>query len=111
MEHTLLRIEIIVDPPIWANMMQQPSSTAVYFRMNEINLLALAILVASLTACAGSEPTARTRDPSASEIAQIIGCSPQEVALCIEVNCELEDWRCADSNDVRDMFKAGDFNH
>jgi hypothetical protein len=81
--------------------------------MNKIKLLALAIIVASLTACAasGSEPTARTRDPSPSEIAQIIGCSPHEVALCIEVNCELEEWRCADSNDVRNMFKAGDFTN
>lgn len=79
--------------------------------MNKIDLLALAILVASLTACAGSEPTALKREPSASEIAQIIGCAPNEVALCIEVNCELEEWRCADSNDVRDMFKAGDFTN
>jgi hypothetical protein len=91
-------------------MTQQPSSITVYSRMNETKLLALAILFAYLTACAGSEPTALGREPSASEIAGLIGCSSQEVAMCIEVNCELEEWYCADSNDVRDMFKAGDFN-
>ena len=90
--------------------MQQSASITVYSRMNETKLLTLAILFAYLTACAGSEPTALAREPSASEIAKLIGCSPQEVAMCIEVNCELEEWYCADSNDVRDMFKAGDFN-
>ena len=78
--------------------------------MNEKKLLVLAILVAFLTACASSEPYERTREPTASEVAKLIGCRSNEVALCIEVNCELEEWRCADSNDVRDMFKAGDFN-
>ena len=91
-------------------MMQQPSSITVYFGMHQINLLALAILVALLTACASSEPTTLRREPSASEVAKLIGCSSNEVALCIEVNCELEEWHCANSNDVRDMFKAGDFN-
>ena len=92
-------------------MMQQPSSITVYSKMNETKLLVLAILVALLTACASSEPYERTREPTASEVAKLIGCRSNEVALCIEVNCELEEWRCADSNDVRDMFKAGDFNH
>jgi hypothetical protein len=105
-----LRIEIVVDPQIGVTMMQQPTSITVYSGMNQSNLIALAILVASLTACASSEPRAQNREPSASEIAQIIGCAPNEVALCIEVNCELEEWRCADSDDVRKMFRAGDFN-
>ncbi len=73
------------------------------------NLL-LAIPVACLAACASSEPNYHPREPTAAEVAKLIGCGSEEVALCIEVNCELEEWRCADRNDVRDMFKAGDFN-
>jgi hypothetical protein len=30
-------------------------------------------------------------------------------AECIEINCELEEWYCAPRDQVRDMFKAGDF--
>ena len=70
----------------------------------------LTLLVACLTACASSEPNERAREPSASEVAERIGCNSDEVALCTEINCELEEWHCAPRNDVRDMFKAGDFD-
>jgi len=90
--------------------MQQLSSITVYLGMNETRFLLLAICLIGLTACASSEPNEQAREPSASEVAKLIGCSSDEVALCIEVNCELEEWRCANRNDVRDMFKASDFN-
>jgi hypothetical protein len=70
----------------------------------------LTILVASVTACASSGPNEHPREPSAAEVAEVIGCNSDEVALCIETNCELEEWHCAPRNDVRDMFKAGDFD-
>ena len=75
----------------------------------KLNFL-LAITVACLAACASSEPNYHPREPTAAEVAKLIGCGSEEVALCIEINCELEEWRCADRTDVRDMFKAGDFN-
>jgi hypothetical protein len=68
------------------------------------------ILFACLTACASTEGNDRTPTPTAAEVAKVIGCNSDEVALCIEVNCELEEWHCANRNDVRDLFKAGDFN-
>lgn len=70
----------------------------------------LAICLIGLTACASSEPNEHPREPSAAEIAELIGCNSDEVALCIETNCELKEWHCAPRNDVRDMFKAGDFD-
>jgi hypothetical protein len=63
-----------------------------------------------LTACAGTDPNYRTPTPGAAEVAKLIGCSTDEVAVCIEVNCELEDWQCSPRDDVRHMFKVNDFN-
>ena len=90
--------------------MQQLSSITVYFGMNATKFFMLAICLTGLTACASSEPNERAREPSASEIAKVIGCNSDEVALCTETSCELEEWHCAPRNDVRDMFKAGDFD-
>jgi hypothetical protein len=89
--------------------MQQLSSITVYFGMNETKFLMLTICLIGLTACASSEPNEHVREPSAAEIAELIGCNSEEVALCIEINCELEEWHCAPRSEVRDMFKAGDF--
>lgn len=69
------------------------------------------IVVTCLTACAGTEPNYRTSEPSAAEVAKAIGCSSDEVAVCIEVNCELEDWQCSPRDDVRQMFKVDEFKH
>ncbi len=90
------------------------SPTARYFMACKaervIRKCLLIIFAASLVACASTEPNSRTPEPTAAEVAKLIGCTSDEVALCIEVNCEIEEWRCADRNDVRDMFKASDFN-
>ena len=90
--------------------MQKLASTTVYFGMNETRFLMLAICLIGLTACASSEPNEQVREPSASEIANLIGCNSEEVALCIDTHCQLEKWRCVPRSDVKDMFKAGDFN-
>jgi hypothetical protein len=77
--------------------------------MNETKFLMLAICLIGLTACASSEPKEHAGEPSAAEVVKLIGCNSDEVALCIEVNCDIEEWHCAPSDEVRDMFKAGDF--
>ena len=88
---------------------------AIYFsscRLARLNRNCLAIVVViCLTACASTEPNYRTSEPSAAEVAKAIGCSSDEVAVCIEVNCELEDWQCSPRDDVRQMFKVDEFKH
>jgi hypothetical protein len=78
--------------------------------MNVTKYLMLAICLTGLAGCASSEPTEQAREPSASEVAELIGCNSDEVALCIETHCQLEEWRCVPRSDVKDMFKAGDFD-
>jgi hypothetical protein len=90
--------------------MQHLASIAVSFGMNEVRLLMLAICLIGLTACANSGPNERAREPSASEIAQLIGCNTEEVALCIESHCQLEEWRCVPRSDVKYMFKVDEID-
>jgi hypothetical protein len=73
-------------------------------------MLAMMIL-AMLTACAGGGPVDPVREPGIEQIAEAIGCTSEEVAVCIEVNCDVEDYQCAARDDVRRMFKAGEFRH
>jgi len=75
----------------------------------QITLL-MACLVA-LAACAGSEPVNPSGEARIEEIAKSIGCTSDEVAVCIEVDCKPEDYYCAAREDVRKMFKAGEFRH
>lgn len=89
------------------------SQTARYFRAciaaRVIRNVLLTFIVACLTACASTGENHRTPTPTAAEAAKLIGCHSDEVALCIEINCELEEWHCVERDEVRDMFKAGDF--
>lgn len=67
----------------------------------------------ALGACASGDP--RTTKPNTqttpAEAARILGCNEDEVAFCMEVNCELEEYYCANRNDVREMLKAGEFRY
>ena len=53
----------------------------------------------------------RKRPPSAQEAARILGCNDDEVAICIQTNCEIEEYYCTPREDARKMFRAGDFRH
>ena len=67
--------------------------------------------IVGLGGCATTEPEPRDqhRYPTAQEAAISLGCSDEQLAMCIGINCELEDYYCADKDDVRKMFKADEF--
>jgi hypothetical protein len=49
--------------------------------------------------------------PSPEEAASVLNCADEEIAICIQTNCELEDYACASREDARKLFKAGDFQY
>ena len=69
------------------------------------------VTCAFLVACAGNGESRNLEKTYNSEIAQAIGCEPDEVAVCIEVNCELDEYKCSARENVREFFKAGEFRH
>lgn len=64
-----------------------------------------------LGACASDGPTERHDRIDAKEIAAEAGCKADEVAVCIEVDCQPEEYKCAARDDVVELFKARDFRH
>jgi hypothetical protein len=92
--------------------MQQSPTMMVYRFMNmSKKLLLLVAGITGLSGCASTDGAARDREPDVSQIAKTIGCRQDEVAICIEVNCEPEEYYCTNRGDVQDMFKAGEFRH
>lgn len=77
----------------------------------------LVVGVFALAGCATTETESdeyyadRKRSPSAEEAARALGCADDEVALCIQTNCELEEFQCVYREDARQMFRAGEFRH
>lgn len=53
----------------------------------------------------------RTKIVSTEEAARLLGCGHEEVAVCIQTNCELEEYYCAPSDDVKRMLRAGEFRY
>ena len=53
----------------------------------------------------------RNKLVSTHEAARLLGCDHDEVAVCIQTNCELEEYYCAPSDDVKKMFRAGEFRY
>jgi len=83
---------------------------AVYRLMNaRKKLLMLAICTVGIGACANTQHA--EREQHVKDIAQTIGCAEDEVAFCVETNCEPEEYVCTNRGDVREMFKAGEFRH
>ncbi len=74
-----------------------------------LQTLLLALAGIGLAACAGTETAPREQDPDIEQIAREIGCTPEEVAVCIDVSCEPDEFYCADRTDVRKLFRAGEF--
>lgn len=66
---------------------------------------------AVLSACASNEHSKTLQQVDATEIAAAAGCSRDEVAVCIEIDCQPEEYRCAPRADVLGLFKARDFRH
>ena len=77
----------------------------------------LAICIFSTFGCANTETeedsyqAERKRPVSAEQAAKLLGCGDDDVAVCIQTSCELEEYYCTEREDVRKMFKAGEFRH
>ena len=53
----------------------------------------------------------RKRPVTPVEASKLLGCNDDEVAICIQTNCEIEEYYCTPREDARKMFRAGDFRH
>jgi len=63
------------------------------------------------SACASSEQTRQLQKIAAKDIAKAAGCTRDEVAICIEIDCQPEEYQCAPRSAVLDLFKAREFRH
>lgn len=75
---------------------------------NRRSNLFLTALIFSLAACGATGPVEDRRKPRPEEIARSLGCARDEVAVCIEINCDAEDYQCAPRGSARDML-SGEF--
>lgn len=77
------------------------------------NLLPLPLLLslAVLSACAGDAPVDQRDEASDGEIAQALGCTPDQVAVCTDVNCEPDEFSCMEREDAKRLLRAGDHWH
>lgn len=67
-------------------------------------LLPLLLSLAALTACATGEPVNREREPTIDEIRQMLACADDEIAVCIAIDCDPDDYHCAEKESVEDML-------
>lgn len=65
--------------------------------------------MSGLAGCAGNDPLGRPLQPDENDMAQVLGCTSDQIAVCIEVSCRPEHYRCTDRGDVRDMFRTDEF--
>ena len=68
------------------------------------SLLLLCCLVA-LGACASGERLEPQSQRDIEEISRTLGCAEDEIAFCIDVDCEPDEFRCVDKSSVRDLFR------
>lgn len=73
------------------------------------NISALLLCVSALFACASSEPPDRQSAPGIEEIKRALGCSLDEIAVCVDVNCEPDDYVCADKASVQDLLRPAEY--
>ena len=74
--------------------------------MNTVSESVLTLCCAAIVGCASGEPDYREREPDVRDIARAIGCGPKQVAVCVDAHCELDEYRCADEDDVRGLFES-----
>ena len=85
---------------------QPLSSTLVKTHMVEISKSVLP-LIGSLVivGCATGEPVNREANLDDEGIARAIGCTSDQVAVCVAVYCELVDYVCAEKGEMRRLFE------
>ena len=67
-------------------------------------LLSACLGLALVGGCATSETVNREPKPDLRQIAQALGCTKNQVAVCIDVDCDAEDYVCADKTEMRELF-------
>lgn len=78
--------------------------------MNEKqNLLLLLIWLTALSACAGREAVDRQPAPNIGKTTHTVDCPSGQVAVCVDVNCEPEEYQCADKENVKRLLGVRDF--
>ena len=73
--------------------------------------VALIALTGMLGACASSGQATGVDKVTAKEIARVAGCGRDEVAVCIEIDCDPHEYRCAARDDVAHLFRAREFRY
>ena len=69
------------------------------------NTLRQCTCLALLAACATDDTVDGRYDPGESEIRPVVQCASDQVAVCIDVNCEPTEYVCAEKRDLRGMFE------
>ena len=62
------------------------------------------LLMLTIGACATEETLDPPAELGSREIWEELGCADDQVAICIAVHCQPEDWVCADRAALRDLF-------
>jgi hypothetical protein len=73
------------------------------------NLPVQLLCIAALAACASHDPVERQPDADIAAVAKALGCSDDEVAVCVDVNCEPREYRCANKADVKALLGVRDY--
>ena len=60
---------------------------------------------ALLQGCATGKPEELRSAPEVTKMHEQLGCRSDEVAVCIDVDCEPEDYVCTRRTDFRDAFE------
>ncbi len=73
------------------------------------SVLLQVVCVTTLIACAARQPVDRQADLDVAGIAKALGCTDDEVAVCVDVNCEPHEYRCANRADVKALLGVSDY--
>jgi hypothetical protein len=95
-------------------LLQRSLLTVVTVLMSKIlNVLSHAIFIVTLSACvmgapaklgAATGPVNTGPEVTIEEIRAVLRCARDEVAICIETDCDAEDYACAKRDDLRYML-------
>jgi len=69
----------------------------------------LVVCALSSYGCASiaTDPLEENRTPGAEDVARALGCTEEEIAICVGANCKLDDYSCVDREEARGMFGGG----
>ncbi len=68
------------------------------------------LCLATLSACATEEVLDQPPELGGEQISQRLGCTEDQVAICIDVDCGPDDWACTDRASLREMFSPNHNN-